>query len=176
MVGRLVKNQELRILGEYLGQEDALLLAAGEGQHIPAAHFRRPGEGQGFPGFPRFIRVPAAQESAAAGITAHPDDLLHSKTVDRSMVLAQDPDLPRVFHGRKGPELPALQRDLPLAGNRPAEGTGQGAFPRAVGTDHTPPFSLPHFKGKILQDCFFTEADRQVFCFQHQTTPPFRLR
>ena len=35
MIGRLVQNQELRILRKNLRQEGALLFAAGKGEHIP---------------------------------------------------------------------------------------------------------------------------------------------
>ena len=151
MAGWLVQNQHLRLHSHNGGQIQQLLLAAGEGGHIPmepvlnaeiAGHFRNPGT-HGL--------LVAAQAFQAEGQLV--PDLVRDDLIVR--VLHDKADFCRLIPVGNLTQGHAVKENLPTAfsagGQHGFQLTQQGAFPTAGGTAQDKKFSPFNGKTDVLQ-------------------------
>lgn len=114
---RLVHDQQLGFAGEGAGDEDALVLAAGEGVHRVLGAVRHADQLQGAPD--RLAVGPAQDAEAGAGEPARGHDLRHGRrdTARRGRALRYVPDAPPVAEaaarGAEQLDLAVAHRYLP---------------------------------------------------------------
>ncbi len=116
---RLVQHQEPRGRSEAPGQGNALLLAAGECEHVAAGKALQPHQTQHL-----VHALPPARGAHALHPQAELDVLVHPQMREQAVVLEHEPE-PAPVHGRLC-KVPAIEQDLPgirslQAGDEPKE-------------------------------------------------------
>src|SRR5690606_10404247 len=146
----LVGEQHRRFAGQYPGQPDAGLLAAGQLIDLALHPVADLGVGGGLAY--RFLVI------IAPGQTAEGDDALHGQRPGALAALGQKADLACLFPPGHLPQQPVVQQDLAPVGQYPAEALQQGGFAGAVGADHP-----EHFTGDEVQvDVGDASADAEL--------------
>ena len=125
VVCRLIQDQQLRILRQYLGQEHPLCLSAGQRQHTPVPHIGNTGDFHRRTDLFRALRIPAAQESVMPGIPPQRDHLVYRKRIDVAVLLGQHADLPRKFLRGIFMQFLPFQESLSRIRHRPGQGACQ---------------------------------------------------
>ncbi len=147
--GRLVQDQDLRIVGEGAGEGEQLLLPDRQrGAPFPEPGFvppvQAPDEGVGVDG----LRGPDGV-ARADGAVSQPD-VFHDAPGEEEDVLEHDAD--RAAQGRQvvGPDIDAVDEDGPPAGVvGPVEEGDEGRFARPRGADDGDPLARLHREGDV---------------------------
>ena len=152
MIGRLVENQNLWVLGEKLRKKDPLQLAAGKRQNGASGQREHARQLQRLPDAALVSGLLLRENARRMGIPAKPDHLAHGEGIADMVALRKNADMPRQ-HMRPVPfdVLPAVANAAPV-GNALSDGLHKSGFSRAVGTDEHQPATLRKGEADVIQN------------------------
>ena len=167
MVCRLIQDQHPRILGENLGQEDALGFTTGKGQH---AGMPKGGQAGHFQGVFDLLFLPGIRSGKEAGlisISPQRDDFFHGIGISDVILLGQDADIPRKLSRLQGTEFPAVPQKTAGTGDALGNGLNERGFSGPVRADQHEPLPFIQTEGQIIDDGIDAIPDGDMFALQH---------
>lgn len=150
--GRLVEQQQRRLLGQRHGDPDALALAAGQLVHRPVGEVGDPGGGHRLVDDPLVLARPLPQE-ALVGVAAPGDQFGDADPVRRDRRLRQQAEGAGDLAGGQVVDVPTVQQHRAGArAQHPRQRAQQGRLATRVRPDDHRERSVGHRHGQILGD------------------------
>nr|WP_237671662.1 hypothetical protein [Syntrophus gentianae] len=178
-IGRgLVKEEDLRLLGQCPGDMDPLFLSAAQICQIPGGQEKGACRLHGLSGDGK-VPLLFELQTSQMGRPAHENTFIYLEMEKFRGILSHKGHRPGQGLSRNVPDIPSLKGHHSPAGNKNSTADSQQCgFPRAVGPDNPQKFSLRHVAGEVSKNPIGVIAKRDVFEIQkdHDENRPFRNR
>ena len=173
--GRLVHDENIRLLGNGAGDEHQLLLAAGEMRKITLRQMRHPHTGERLMGGVN-LRALWLLERGELARSAHQRRVQHGIAEGGPMGLGDVGDAPGPFTVRQTANLLPIHKDGAAILRQCAQNAAkQRAFPHAVGPQHREKFALFRAEADIVQHAAFAVGKGYIFHQKAHSTCSFRV-
>lgn len=164
--GRLIEQEDAGTLDQGLGEQDASLFTARQGQHRPALEALEVDRRQGRPC--EVVVLPIVRnEPVLVWGAAEQDELLDREIEAEAERLAYERHAAGKVFRRPSGERDAVERQVAGIRKQPADRAQQRGFPASVGAYDTDPASRVEVEGQRVQDFPTGEAYRKVAGFEN---------